>query len=79
MANFVSDKITAEVKTAKYFTLIVDETKDISKSEQMSLVLRYTHNCIVHERFLSYTHAEKLNAAAITGYILSALAVRHRY
>ena len=51
MANFVSDKITAEVKAAKYFTLIVDETKDISKSEQMSLVLRYTHNCIVLSDF----------------------------
>ena len=27
MANFVSDKITAEVKAAKYFTLIVDEAR----------------------------------------------------
>ena len=37
----------------------------------MSFVLRYVHNCTIHERFFSYTHAEKLDASAITGYILS--------
>ena len=39
----------------------------------MSFVLRYVQNCIVHERFLSYTYLEKLDASAITGYILSVL------
>ena len=73
MAQFLSAKITAEVKEAQYYTLIVDETKDARKYEEMSFVLRYVHNCIVHECFLSYTYSEKLDASVITGYILLVL------
>ena len=40
MAQWVSSKITAEVKEADYFTIIADETKDISKHEQLSICLR---------------------------------------
>jgi hypothetical protein len=40
-------------------TLIVDETKDVSKKEQMSLVLRYVHNGGVIELFLCFTYAHR--------------------
>ena len=35
MAQWVLCKIIAEVKSARYFTIIADETKDVSKSEQL--------------------------------------------
>lgn len=43
LADTVRGLIHDEVVGAGYFTLIADETKDISKSEQLSVVLRYVH------------------------------------
>ena len=73
MAQLVLSKITEEVRKACHYTLIVDETKDVSKREQISLVLHYVHEGNIYERFISYSHAQKLNASAITDYILNAL------
>jgi hypothetical protein len=50
-----------------------DETKDISKSEQLSLVLRYLYNGITHERFISFTKCDNLNSDAIFSYIMTGL------
>ena len=73
LADAVRKMIHDEISGARYFTLIADETKDISKSEQLSIVLRYIHNCKTYERFISYTKCEELNAEALFSYIMSAL------
>ena len=62
-----------EVRAAYYFTIIIDETKDIIKKEQMTFVLWYALKGVVQERFISYTYCEELNAAAMTEYIHKAL------
>ena len=41
MADTVLSSITAELQEASFYTIIADETKDISKPEQLSIVLRY--------------------------------------
>ena len=41
MSNMVREVVCTQVRDAVYFSLLVDETKDISKKEQMSIVLRY--------------------------------------
>ena len=69
--------IISEVKSARYYTIIVDATKDVSKKEQLTLVLWYVLKGVVHERFVSYTHCEELNAAALTSYIYKALETIH--
>ena len=58
------------MRVACYYTILVDETKDISKKEQLTLILRYVLN---GERFISYSYCEELHAAAITSYIFDAL------
>ena len=70
MAGKVIEKIQEELSQAVYYTLIADETKDISKKEQLSIVLRYVHCGIVHERFVEYVHATELDAASLTDSIL---------
>ena len=40
-ADLVVQEIVAEVKKAKYFSIIADETADISQQEQLAVVLRY--------------------------------------
>lgn len=61
--------ISNEVKEAKYFAVIADESKDISKTEQLSIVIRYCLNGQVHERFLGFHPAEKLDASSLVSYI----------
>ena len=46
------------MKEAEYFALLVDETKDLSKQEQLTFVLRYVFNCEVHEQFLGFRAAD---------------------
>ena len=40
LANKVRAMIKGEIQSAQFYTLMADETKDVSKSEQLSLVLR---------------------------------------
>jgi hypothetical protein len=47
--------IVEEVRSAKFFTIIADETSDCAQREQCSLSLRYVQNFKVVERFLAFT------------------------
>ena len=73
LADAVRKMMHTKISGARYFTLIADETKNISKSEQLSVVLRYIHNCKTYERFISYTKCEKLDAEALFKYIMTTL------
>ena len=44
MADMVRKQISDEIKEAGHFAIMVDESKDISKKEQISVVVRYLHN-----------------------------------
>ncbi|XP_050066902.1 zinc finger MYM-type protein 1-like [Aphis gossypii] len=53
MANKVLNHILMEVKSAKYFGIIVDSTPDITHNDQMAYVLRYVNESgEVFERFI---------------------------
>ena len=71
--SVVLERISKEVQEAQYYSLLVDETRDISKIEQISIMVRYALNRSVYERFLGYVAAKELNAEALAGYIISFL------
>lgn len=48
----ILSKISKEIKELIYFADMADETKDISKTEQLSIVLRYFYQNEIKERFL---------------------------
>lgn len=52
--NFIIEKIINEVNESKFYSIIFDETTDISHVSQMSLILRYVHNNIVKENFVAF-------------------------
>lgn len=55
MNNLVLRKIIAEITEAKYFSIIVDSTPDISKQDQLTVVIRYIKpNGNSVERFLTF-------------------------
>lgn len=61
--------IKCEVHDAKYFTVLADETKDISKQEQLSIAFRYVKGGKTIERFVGYTLAKDLTAKSLADYI----------
>lgn len=44
ISDSVMNSILAEVKEAKYYSIMIDETSDISQLEQVSISLRYVTN-----------------------------------
>lgn len=52
LAEMVQKEIIKEVKENEVFSVMADETKDMQKKEQMSLVVRYYYNGAIHESFL---------------------------
>lgn len=66
LSDIILDEITEEVKEAEYFALLVDETKDLSKKEQLSFVLRYVYDCEIYEEFIGFRVAEDLTAEGLS-------------
>ena len=58
-----------ELHEAKYFTVLADETKDVSKREQLSIAFRYVQAGKTIERFAGYTLASDLTAKCLADYI----------
>lgn len=64
LADHVTAEIVADIKTAKYFSIIVDSTPDISNVDQLTFVIRYVApDGSPNERFLTFIpnsgHKEK--------------------
>lgn len=72
-ADKVLEQIAAEVATVGYCSVLADETKDISKKEQMSICLRYVHDGAVVERFVGFAIAKKLDAESLAHLIVEKL------
>jgi hypothetical protein len=68
-SKMILDQISAEVNQATCFAVVCDETKDISKTEQISVVLRYYLKGTIYERFIGYKAAKDLNAQALLTYL----------
>ena len=74
LGDIVRGWVCNGVKEAKMFSLLVDETKDLSKQEQMSIVLRYVDSKgTLREHFLTFVEAASVNAESVTKYILDTL------
>ena len=73
LAEMVRTSIITEVAQSEAFSILVDETKDMSKKEQMSFVIRYYYNGLVCESFLAFEAAQRLDAAALSQKIIQIL------
>lgn len=77
LGKMVKDKICEEVMESQAFTLLADETKDVSKTEQLSIVIRYVKAGQVCERFFGFVAFSDLTATGIAESIVSALSKEH--
>ena len=77
MSNMVREIICTQVRDAVYFSLLIDETKDISKKEQMSVVLCYLQNGKIYKRFIGFVHISSLDVASLVEYICDTMSACH--
>ncbi|CAF3249806.1 unnamed protein product [Rotaria sp. Silwood2] len=71
MNKQVLNRIVQEIQKAKYFSVMIDETTDISKQEQVSLVIRYTdENFNIHERFMCFERTKEMTDEALFNLLL---------
>ncbi|KAL3187177.1 hypothetical protein MRX96_025905 [Rhipicephalus microplus] len=73
LSHITFTSIKEEMKSSQCFALIVDKTKDLSKTEQLSVVVRYYLNGAVFERFLGFRNAEQLDAKSLLSYVKETL------
>lgn len=66
-ANVVGRSIVAEIKDGSdIYSIIVDEARDISKQEQMSVCVRYIMGSNIKERFLGFVLIQDLDANSLS-------------
>ena len=69
MGEMLRSQICVEIKKARVFSLLVDETKDASKIEQLAIIIVFRYvdieSASIHERFLTFVPAETLNVEGL--------------
>lgn len=65
----IEKTIAHEILAAEFFAILVDETKDISKKEQLSIIIRYFHAECVKERVIGTYHMKALDAESLSNFI----------
>jgi hypothetical protein len=72
ISDAILDTVCDRVTKSGCFALLADETKDASKTEQISIILRFVDcdSCIVEERFIGFVSAASCNAESLTKYLV---------
>ncbi|KAM3850214.1 zinc finger MYM-type protein 1-like [Diretmus argenteus] len=65
MSDMIRREISEEIQEADCFALMVDESKDVSKVEQVSVCVRYLKGEEIKEEFLHFRHADGLDADSL--------------
>jgi hypothetical protein len=65
VGSSILDEIIRRVKEAELYAIMADETPDNSKTEQLSLLIRYVWNGTVEERLIAVEPMEETTAEAL--------------
>ena len=76
MANRVQEQITTEVKAAKYFSVSVDSTPDITHVDQLTCILRYVLPSGPVERYLTFLEMHGHTGKELTESLLEFLNIQ---
>ena len=76
LGESVTEKLIDDVKKAKFFSILADETQDVSNQEQMALVIRFVDEKTdkVREEFIKFVRCDKgLSGEALSKLILDTI------
>jgi hypothetical protein len=71
--DLIRQQIINEVKQSRFFTVIGDETVDVSNIEQFTFCLRYVFEDKIHEKFIRFLPAEDRTGEGLAQLILEEL------
>ena len=77
--DVIQDVIIAKMKNAAFYSIIADDTRDISCTEQTSICVRYTLESVVQERFIQFVDVHKLDAISLANVIISVLTQKRAF
>ena len=71
LGQAVRNDIAKNAQKATYFAVVADETKDVSRKEQLAIMARYydAHAQTIYERAIGGYHLKSLAADAFSQYI----------
>ena len=72
-AELIHGDICSEVREARFYSVMADESRDLSKHEQISITLRYFREGRIHDCFLCFARVENLTAESLSQDILRAI------
>ncbi|KAM7284788.1 hypothetical protein ISCGN_001882 [Ixodes scapularis] len=72
-STLVQQTIVSQVNSAKCFSLLADETTDISGTEQMSVCVRYLLDDKLHEDFLAFVEVTNLSGQGLASTLMRLL------
>ena len=78
IGDHIRGKILKELKASKFFSVLADETSDVSNIEQLSILVRYVHEDVigepsVKEVFLGFCEATDLSGEGLSRLIMAKL------
>ncbi|XP_066961629.1 zinc finger MYM-type protein 1-like [Macrobrachium rosenbergii] len=69
IGTHIKHTICTEAQSAQFFSVMVDETKDLLKKEQLAILVRYFSEGVVKERVIGTYHMEKVDVASLVDFI----------
>ena len=69
IGNEIKSSIMKKVREAKYFAVLVDVTKDLSKKEQFTMLVHYVHDLKMKERTIGCYHMRKVDFESFADFI----------
>ncbi|KAF0713428.1 Uncharacterized protein FWK35_00030863, partial [Aphis craccivora] len=70
MGKYVLQSIIRDIQDSKYFSILVDETQDLAKHEQVTICIRYVSKLyITHEVFLGFYRTDKTDGETLVNLI----------
>jgi len=76
--NFIQENVVNRIKNAGFFTILANETQDISRYEQLVLCIRYVNDSsadsvFIREDFLEFMHVKDVTASALATTIMQCI------
>lgn len=72
-ATIIEQRIAREVHEAKHFSVLADETCDLSKKDQFAIVVRFVKDNYLYERFLTFVEVTNRTGAGLAKTIIDTL------
>ena len=71
MGDAIQKQILSDISQCKYFSILADETTDVSQTEQLSLSVRFIKDTKVHEEFFCFVPVSSTTGKGLASTILT--------